>query len=160
MAVDIIARGLAVRGGGSGGDSYTKDETDALLKLKQNTLKSGQNIKTIQGDSILGSGDISEYKHIVHVQLIGAETGPYENNNLYFTLKNYSPTQIATFDQLMSNYNLYETIVVYNAEYNSTNMCITKVSENEASYNGSNGTAAIDVDGDNVVVIADDVTRV
>lgn len=37
--VDIIARGLAVKGGGgSGGDSYTKAETDALLLKKQNLI--------------------------------------------------------------------------------------------------------------------------
>lgn len=39
-------------------DSYTKSETDILLGAKQNTLVSGDNIKTINGDSILGEGDI------------------------------------------------------------------------------------------------------
>jgi hypothetical protein len=41
MAVDIIARGLASRGGGGGsGDAYTKAETDALLNEKQNLINS------------------------------------------------------------------------------------------------------------------------
>lgn len=58
--VDIIARGLATQGGGgSGGDSYTKAEIDAMMAEKQNTLVSGQNIKTINGDSLLGSGNVS-----------------------------------------------------------------------------------------------------
>lgn len=35
MAVDIIARGLAAKGGGGSGDAYTKAETDALLAEKQ-----------------------------------------------------------------------------------------------------------------------------
>jgi hypothetical protein len=160
MAVDIIARGLAVRGGGSGGDSYTKDETDALLRGKQNNLISGENIKTVQGQSILGQGDLSEYKHIVHVKLIGEETEPYTNNNLDFTLKNYSDTEITTFSALMANYVLYETIVVYNSDLNTTNMCVTRVSETEASYNGSNGTEPVDIDDDNVEIISDTVVRV
>lgn len=37
---------------------YTKAETDALLAGKQATLESGTNIKTINGESLLGSGDI------------------------------------------------------------------------------------------------------
>lgn len=38
---------------------YTKVETDALLAGKQATLESGTNIKTINGESILGSGNIT-----------------------------------------------------------------------------------------------------
>lgn len=38
---------------------YTKTQTDNLLNAKQNTLISGTNIKTINNQSILGSGDIS-----------------------------------------------------------------------------------------------------
>ena len=37
---------------------YTKTETNTLLGGKQNTLESGQNIKTINNESILGSGNI------------------------------------------------------------------------------------------------------
>ena len=40
-------------------DFYTKEETDALLAGKQETLESGTNIKTINGESLLGSGDIT-----------------------------------------------------------------------------------------------------
>ena len=40
-------------------DAYTKAETDALLADKQDVLVSGNNIKTINGESILGGGDIS-----------------------------------------------------------------------------------------------------
>lgn len=38
---------------------YTKTETDTLLGDKQDTLVSGTNIKTINGNSLLGSGDIT-----------------------------------------------------------------------------------------------------
>lgn len=279
MAVDIIARGMAVRGGGSGGESYTKDETDALLAQKQNTLVSGGNIKTINGESVLGSGDIAiksyhtfnnswvtnsttaafcdsivndqtaiagmsylgqlrcsdlpgdlgqgeaiveiisesedgkaihitltsvdtepykweyeraivnghyvtpgwigyqpeitvnnkldadlvegnlQYKHIVEAQLVGEDMGIYENNHLYFTVRNFSDTQITTFAQLLSNYENYETIAVYNLEMNSTNLCITRTSEEEASYNGE-GSTPVDVDPDNIVILSDTVKRI
>ena len=51
--------------GGGGGitgttiDAYTKGETDALLTGKQNVLESGTSLKTINGESLLGGGDIS-----------------------------------------------------------------------------------------------------
>lgn len=49
MAVDIIARGMASNSGGGGPvDAYTKSETNALLDQKQNTLVSGENIKTLK----------------------------------------------------------------------------------------------------------------
>lgn len=40
-------------------DAYTKSETDTLLNNKQDTLVSGSNIKTVNGASLLGSGNIS-----------------------------------------------------------------------------------------------------
>lgn len=50
-------------GGGSGGSTdlsnyYTKAEVDSALEDKQETLSSGQNIKTVNGQSLLGSGNI------------------------------------------------------------------------------------------------------
>lgn len=37
--IDVIARGMAAnKGGGGGGDSYTKAETDALLREKQDLI--------------------------------------------------------------------------------------------------------------------------
>ena len=38
---------------------YTEDEIDTLLNAKQNTLVSGSSIKTINNQSVLGSGNIS-----------------------------------------------------------------------------------------------------
>lgn len=40
-------------------DVYTKNQVNALLEDKQNTLVSGSNIKTINGQSILGDGNIT-----------------------------------------------------------------------------------------------------
>lgn len=38
--------------------AYTKAKVDELLELKQDTLVSGTNIKTINGESVLGSGNL------------------------------------------------------------------------------------------------------
>lgn len=43
---------------GKEGPFYTKSEADTLLNAKQNTLISGTTIKTINNESLLGSGDI------------------------------------------------------------------------------------------------------
>lgn len=43
---------------GETGPYYTKSETDTKLEQKQDVLVSGTNIKTINGESILGSGNI------------------------------------------------------------------------------------------------------
>ena len=43
---------------GQEGPYYTKSETGTLLQSKQDTLVSGTNIKTINNQSLLGSGDI------------------------------------------------------------------------------------------------------
>lgn len=40
-------------------DVYTKSQVNALLEDKQNTLVSGSNIKTINGQSLLGDGNIT-----------------------------------------------------------------------------------------------------
>lgn len=58
---------------------YTEIETDNLLSQKQDTLISGQSIKTIDGQSLLGSGDL---------QLKGLKAAPFleyqnsENNEI------------------------------------------------------------------------------
>jgi hypothetical protein len=53
---------------------YTKTDTDTLLSEKQGTLVSGTDIKTINGNSILGSGDLEIDGDIYYD---GAGTGSY-----------------------------------------------------------------------------------
>ena len=56
------ADGSSGEGGGSSTDLenyYTKTQVDTKLNGKQNTLVSGTNIKTINGNSLLGSGNIT-----------------------------------------------------------------------------------------------------
>jgi hypothetical protein len=51
--VDIVAYGAF-----EVANTYTQSQADALLAAKQNTLVSATNIKTINGTSVLGSGDL------------------------------------------------------------------------------------------------------
>lgn len=47
------------------GPYYTKSESDTLLAAKQDTLVNQENIKSINGDSILGSGNLEIAAHLV-----------------------------------------------------------------------------------------------
>lgn len=75
-------------GGSSGGDTsvdlsgyYTSTQIDSLLLNKQNTLVSGSTIKTINGISLLGSGDITI-------------TGGSDLSNYYTKSETYSKTEV------------------------------------------------------------------
>ena len=68
-------------------DYYTKDEVNGKLQGKQDTLVSGTNIKTINGETILGSGEIAiEADGLKIVKLTQAEydaLGEYDPDVLY-----------------------------------------------------------------------------
>ena len=107
---------------------------------------------------IKGDADRTEYKHIVHVQLSGQGLGSYEDNNLYFVIRNYDPTLITSFDALVSNYEPYENITIYNEELDNTNMCVVRNTGNSVSYTGEDDLP-IDIDGSNVIVIEDNCVQ-
>lgn len=52
-SVDIVAYGAF-----NVANTYTVGQTDTLLAAKQDTLVSGTNIKTLNGNTLLGSGDV------------------------------------------------------------------------------------------------------
>lgn len=56
-------------------DVYKKSEVDNLLNKKQDTLKSGENIKTFGGISILGAGNIPTPESNTTIQVIGNPEG-------------------------------------------------------------------------------------
>ena len=107
---------------------------------------------------IKGDADRTEYKHIVHAQLSGQGLGSYEDNNLYFVIRNYDPTLITSFDALVSNYEPYENITIYNEELDNTDMCVVRNTGNSVSYTGEDDLP-IDIDGSNVIVIEDNCVR-
>ena len=62
----------------------TKKELKDGLAKKQDTLVSGKNIKTVNGESLLGSGDISLIKSQIMTQQEYDELSPKDNNTVYF----------------------------------------------------------------------------
>ena len=62
----------------------TKQELKDGLAKKQDTLVSGKNIKTVNGESLLGSGDISLIKSQIMTQQEYDELSPKDNNTVYF----------------------------------------------------------------------------
>lgn len=62
----------------------TKSEVTEGLAKKQDTLVSGSNIKTVNGESILGSGDITVVKSKIMTQQEYDELGEKDNNTVYF----------------------------------------------------------------------------
>ena len=68
--------------------TYTKTEVDSALALKQNSLVSGVNIKTINSNSLLGSGDIlipKTYCHNIWVDIRKGDGSTFECE-LMFTM--------------------------------------------------------------------------
>lgn len=90
-------------------DYYTKEETDTLLGNKQDTLVSGTNIKTINNESILGSGNINIPIGDSYI-IKGTDFGK--------TISNYNTTENRTvFKEIYDN---YEKITEKNVYYLDT----------------------------------------
>ena len=93
---------------------YDKEETDDLLDEKQATLVSGTNIKTINNNSLLGSGNISiSGSGIVDASLDTSSTNPVQNqaiateinslNNSITNLVQIQYIQVSTSSTLNAN---------------------------------------------------------
>ena len=69
---------------------YTKSEVNTALNAKQNTLVSGTNIKTINNESILGSGNIEVQGGSVTVDtaLSSTSENPVQNKVIYAAIGN------------------------------------------------------------------------
>lgn len=104
---------------------------------------------------IKGDDDRTEYKHIVHVLLSDPGLGEYNNNDLYFVVRNYDYASISNFTELLSNYEPYENITIYNEELEKTNLCVVKSSENFIIYNGDETKLPIEINESNTIVIED-----
>lgn len=110
-------------------------------------------------ERIKGDDDRTEYKHIVHVELSGDGLGDYQNNNLYFVVRNYDKNLIQTFPALLSNFEPNESIIIYNEELENTNTCVIKSSGNSISYSGDEEDLPIDIDVNNVIMIEDNCVQ-
>lgn len=82
---------------------YDKTETDDLLDEKQDTLVSGTNIKTINNNSLLGSGNISiSASGTVDTALDTSSTNPVQNKAIATEINslNTSITNLVTVERV------------------------------------------------------------
>jgi len=83
--VDIVAYGAF-----SLANTYTQAQTDTLLSAKQATLVSGTNIKTINGATVLGSGDITISADVTRDEANAMKANIAMNSFRIATLGSYS----------------------------------------------------------------------
>ena len=131
---------------------YTKSEVDTALNAKQDTLVSGTNIKTINNESILGSGNITieggggkAVSAGTNISVTTGETADTINCTLPIeTISNsYGVSQIYVGDNIYKNNN-YSAIVIASKDDSSTgetrvefaNGAISIGSTNNVFHNG------------------------
>lgn len=76
---------------------YSKEQTDTLLSGKQDTLVSGTNIKTVNNQSLLGSGNVNIEIPVITIddELSGTSTNPVQNRVINTALDGKQPTLVS-----------------------------------------------------------------
>ena len=135
-------------------DVYTKNQVNALLEDKQNTLVSGSNIKTINGQSLLGDGNIT----------VAAESDkirqPYATEDTSYRIllngepNNYTDTKqsVAQAADVSINPVLRQTTFYSNKDQRSYPITIT---EGKITFGGATNY----IDEDNYTGTADKATK-
>ena len=135
-------------------DVYTKNQVNALLEDKQNTLVSGSNIKTINGQSLLGDGNIT----------VAAESDkirqPYATEDTSYRIllngepNNYTDTKqsVAQAADVSINPVLRQTTFYSNKDQRSYPITIT---EGKVTFGGATNY----IDEDNYTGTADKATK-
>ena len=109
-------------------DAYNIEQTDELLGNKQPLLISGQNIKTINNQSILGSGnfdlDLSDYYNKTQVNnMMNTKQNTLVSGTNIKTINNQSILGSGNFDLDLSNY--YDKFEVNNLLFNKQDTLIS-----------------------------------
>lgn len=100
--------------------TYTKTEVDTALGSKQATLVSGTNIKTINNESILGSGNIDiQGGGTVDPSLDPTSTNPVENRAIYNKFDEVEQVTAAGLNALNDNFGGLKLVKLTEAEYNA-----------------------------------------
>ena len=125
---------------------YDKDETDDLLDEKQATLVSGTNIKTINNNSLLGSGNISiSGSGIVDTSLDTSSTNPVQNQAI--------ATEINSLNNSITNITTWESTNLLNGltlVYNPT-LRLAKLTVNRATTGTLSNTTFTNITGFNPI---------
>lgn len=130
-------------------DAYNIEQTDELLGMKQSTLVSGQNIKTINNQSILGSGnfdlDLSNYYNKTQVNnLMNNKQDTLVSGTNIKTINNQSILGSGNFDLDLSEY--YDKYEVNNLLFNKQDKLIDGVNIKTVGGVSILGTGDVAVD--------------
>lgn len=107
--------------------SYTQTYTDLKLTQKQNTLVSGTNIKTFNGESLLGSGDIPIPTYVGSGWGV-AKTGSVNANTTM------TPTTVDISDLRLSGVDDYQVAVSISGSEASSNYKVIVVKTSKDSF--------------------------
>lgn len=118
---------------------YTESEVDTLLGAKQDTLVSGTNIKTINGESLLGSSNIT----------LDTETINYDGDgNTYFAAGDSLTEGLDSMADAIDNINPNEISSVTATESTASGgnnvVTITQTNGTTTSFNVKNGIDGVD----------------
>lgn len=94
---------------------YTKTSIDSSLGSKQDSLVSGTNIKTINNESILGSGNITISAASVNDSYSTSTTEPYSSNYVN-SLNTYSTTEEVKIGTWIDGKPLYRIVASINLQ--------------------------------------------
>lgn len=108
-------------------DAYTKSETDALLVNKQDTLVSGTDIKTFNGESLLGGGDIPIPSYVGSGWGV-AKTGSANANT------SMTPITVDISDLRLSSVDDYQVAVSISGSEASSNYKVVVVKTSKDSF--------------------------
>lgn len=119
---------------------YTKTENDTQLATKQNTLVSGTNIKTINNNSLLGSGNISISSGNVDSTMSTTSTNALQNKII---------TNVVKYKITASDYNptIDSTVTITVTAYNQANNTVSSHSCTLTLPNGTTTSLTTDSNG-------------
>ncbi len=79
-------------------DGYLSSADWSTFNSKQDLVVSGTNIKTINGASVLGSGDLDIHGYVINVQAL--TSSPADNATIYFGMLPKAPTTTANISKV------------------------------------------------------------
>ena len=105
---------------------YDKTETDTLVNAKQDTLVSGTNIKTINNNSLLGSGNISiSAGGTVDTALDTTSTNPVQNQAIANAIDDLE-TNVTSLNNSITNFLDNNTFTLFWTDNSNSFMYVNK----------------------------------
>ena len=108
MSTETTKKKIKIDNGTEFAKVYTDKQTDSKLTAKQDKLVSGTNIKTINGNSLLGSGDLtieSGGSDVAEIILSDSQMVEINKNKITFTEAQFNIIKQASYIKFMYNDN-------------------------------------------------------